>query len=224
MNVERRNRTAIWILAALCLLLGILLVTTVVSSNTAAPRRGADRPDGHWSPEPTSSPSTTATPVPSASAAPGQGGGSGSGSGGGTGIGSGSGSGGGGINQPAPSYTISGLLAQQLHPGDTYPLDLGLTNLGGAAMTALNLHVTISQVNAPHATASLPCSVSDFGAVQPPDGFSVSLAAHESTSLSARGIPSSQWPRISMLNTAANQDGCKGATLTLGFTGSSVTP
>ena len=51
------------------------------------------------------------------------------------------------------------------------------------------------------------------------------VGAYESTSLSARGIPSSQWPQIRMLNTAANQDGCKGATLTLSFTGSStVTP
>jgi hypothetical protein len=219
MNTVRRDRIAIWVLAALCLLLGILLVVTLVSSNAVHPRREAGRPGGHATSDPTSSPSATATPVPTASATPGQGGGS---SGGGGGIGGGTGSGGGSINQPSPAYTIAGSLPQQLHPGDEYPLDLTLTNLGNAAMTVVGLHVAISHVTAPNATPSRPCTVNDFAATQVANGFSVALGSFESTSLSARGVPSSQWPQISMLNTAANQDGCKGATLTLSFSGSST--
>src|SRR5947208_2371787 len=83
---------------------------------------------------------------------------------------------------------------------------LALTNLGGVAMTVIDLHVTISHVTAPNATPSRPCSVTDFAAAQVASGFALDLGPAESTSFSARSIPSSQWPQISMLNTAANQD------------------
>jgi hypothetical protein len=33
-------------------------------------------------------------------------------------------------------------------------------------------------------------------------------------------VPASQWPKISMLDTTANQDGCKGASLVLTYSGS----
>ncbi len=228
MDVRRRDRIAVWALAALCLLLGVLLAITVVSSTTVHPRRGTDRPGQHPSSDPSTPPqSTTANADPTTTPEPNKGGGSGSGTGvgGGNGTGRGNGTGGGSIDQPSPSYTIAGTLARPLRPGDMYPLDLALTNLGGVAMTVVDLHVTISHVTAPAATASRPCTVNDFAAVQLADGFSLDLGPAESTSLNARGIPSSQWPQVSMLNTAANQDGCKGATLTLSFTGSStVTP
>jgi hypothetical protein len=228
MDDRRRDRIAIWALAALCLLLGALLAITVVYSSGVPPRRGADGPGPHPSSDP-STPKPTASDTPAGDETPAPGGGSGRGSGGGsaggTGIGGGTGSGGGTVSQPSPSYTISGTLVQQLRPGDTYPLDLGLTNLGGVAMTVVDLRVTISHVTAPHATASHPCTLNDFAATQVATGFSVDLLASESTTLSARGIPSAQWPQLSMLNTSANQDGCKGATLALTFTGSStVTP
>jgi len=225
MRVSGRDPMVIWVLPALCIALSISLAATVVNSNAVHPRRGTER---YPSSAPTSSQqSATATPSPSVTPAPNQGGGSGggTGTGGGTNSGGGTGAGGGSIDQPTPSYAIGGTLTQQLHPGDVYPLDLSLTNLGGVAMMVIDLQVTISHVAAPNATASRPCTVNDFGAVQVADGFSVALGAYESTSLSAQGIPSSQWPQIRMLNTAANQDGCKGATLTLSFTGSStVTP
>jgi hypothetical protein len=219
MDVRRRDRIAIWTLAALCLLLTTVLAVSFISSIAAHPRRGADRSHPGGSPSPTASPSATPTPLATATPTPDQGNGSGSG----TGIGGGgTGTGGGSVNQPSPSYAISGTLSQQLRPGDMYPLDLTLTNLGSAAMTVVDLHVAISHVTAPNATPSQPCSVNDFAAAQVANGFSVALGSFESTSLSARGISSSQWPQISMLNTAANQDGCKGATLTLSFSGAST--
>ncbi|MEO8093871.1 MAG: hypothetical protein ABI632_02955 [Pseudolysinimonas sp.] len=116
-------------------------------------------------------------------------------------------------------FTIGGTLSQQLKPGDQYPLDLTLSNLTSSALNATNLQVSITGITAPNASASRPCSLADFYAVQVASGFSVVLAANETTSLSARGIPSAQWPQIGMTNTAANQDGCKGATLTLTFSG-----
>ena len=229
MDERRRGPIAItWALAALSLVLFALLVVSVVSSTSPHSRRGAERPAGgssHSTSTPTATPDPTADPTPSGTPAPGSGGGSGGGRGVGGGSASGSGGGSGSVDQPSPSYSIAGDLVQYLRPGDTYPLDLTLTNLTGNTMTALDLHVAISHVTAPNATSTHPCTVSDFAAAQVASGFSVALAPHESTSLSARGIPSSQWPQISMLNTAANQDGCKGATLTFVFSGSSaVTP
>jgi len=229
MDERRRDPIAItWALAALSLVLFALLVVSVVSSTSPHPRRGAERPAGgssHSTSTPTATADPTADPTPSGTPAPGSGGGSGGGRGVGGGSASGSGGGSGSVDQPSPSYSIAGDLVQYLRPGDNYPLDLTLTNLTGDPMTALDLHVAISHVTAPNATSTRPCTVSDFAVAQVATGFSVALASHESTSLSARGIPSSQWPQISMLNTAANQDGCKGATLTFVFSGSSaVTP
>jgi hypothetical protein len=222
MDVGRRDRIALWALSALCLLLGILLAMSLIGSLTAHPRRGAERSDQRPSPDPsTSAPSDPETPSPTDTPAPDQGHGAGGGTGGGGFGGGGTGSGGGSVEQPGASYTIAGTLTQQLRPGDVDALDLQLTNLGSAAMTALDLHVAISHVTAPAATASRPCTVNDFEVVQAAAGLTVDLSAYESTSLSARGIPTSQWPQIGMLNTTANQDGCKGATLTLSFSGSS---
>ena len=225
MNARRRDAIAIWALAALCVVLSALLVASVVNSFAAHPRRAfaGDSPSSGPAP---AGPTATPTPSPSGSPDPDPGGGSGGGTGtGGGGSAGGTGIGGGSVDQPSPAYTISGTLAQQLHPGDVFPLDLVLSNLGSASMTAIELHVSISHVTAPNATVSHPCTVNDFTAVQPDSALSISLAGFESASLSGRAIPSSQWPQIGMTNTAANQDGCKGATLTLTFSGSSaVTP
>jgi len=225
MDDERRSPLVItWALTGLSILLaGALTVVLVMNSSGGHSLRAIQRLDGGGSPLPTSSPSAAPTPDPSSSTAPpdagggrGVGGGSAGGGGGGHGTGSGS------VDQPAPSYTIGGTLAQPLRPGDVYPLDLALTNLGGTAMTATHLRVTVSQVSAPNSSTSLPCSVSDFTVTQTADAFTVALGPHESTSLSARGVPSSQWPQIGMVNSAANQDGCKNASLTLTFSGSSA--
>jgi len=223
MDDKRRGPIVItWALAGLCILLaGALTVVLVMNSSGRHSFRAIQRPDGGGSTLPTSSPSATPTPDPSSATpddAVGRGVGGGSAGGGGGGHGTGSGS----VDQPTPSYTIGGTLAQQMRPGDDYPLDLTLTNLTGTAMTATHLRVTISQVSAPNSSPSLPCTVSDFTVTQAADAFTVALGAHESTSLSARGVPSSQWPQIGMINSAANQDGCKNASLTLTFTGSSA--
>jgi len=223
MDDERRGPIVItWALAVLCILLaGALTAVLVMNSSGRHSLRAIERRDGGDSTLPTSSPSATPTPDPS-TAPPNDGGGRGVGSGSAGGGGGGHGTGSGSVDQPTPSYTIGGTLAQHLRPGDVYPLDLTLTNLTATAMTATHLRVTVSQVSAPNSSASLPCSVSDFTVTQAADVFTVALAAHESTSLSARGVPSSQWPQIGMINSAANQDGCKNASLTLTFTGSSV--
>lgn len=223
MDDERRGPNVItWALAGLSILLaGALTVVLVMSSSSGGHSLRAIQRPGGGSPLPIASPTAAPTPDPS-TAPPDAGGGSGVGGGSAGGGGVGGGTGSGSVDQPAPSYTIGGTLAQPLRPGDAYPLDLALTNLTGTAMTATHLRVTISQVSAPNSSPSLPCSVSDFTVMQTADSFALALGAHESTSLSARAVPSSQWPQIGMINSAANQDGCKNASLTLTFSGSSA--
>ena len=45
------------------------------------------------------------------------------------------------------------------------------------------------------------------------------LAASRTRSLTDLGFPQSQWPQVGMVNRPVNQDGCKGATVTLKYTG-----
>ena len=45
------------------------------------------------------------------------------------------------------------------------------------------------------------------------------VPANSTKSLSDLGLAKAKWPTVSMLETNANQDGCKGAKLTFAFTG-----
>ena len=54
------------------------------------------------------------------------------------------------------------------------------------------------------------------------DDLDLTLPPGRTSSLSDLSLPSGQWPQVGLLNTSVNQDGCKGATLTLDFTGSGV--
>ena len=81
-----------------------------------------------------------------------------------------------------------------------------------------HVRVTITSINAPKADGAHPCTLADFRVrpmrvgtfVLPRDGF---------TSLAGLGVPARQWPRLKMRNRPVNQDGCKGASLTLGYRG-----
>ena len=55
---------------------------------------------------------------------------------------------------------------------------------------------------------------------QAPDGIDLTLPPQATTSLSALSVPSTQWPQVGLRNTSVNQNGCKGASLTLEFSAS----
>jgi hypothetical protein len=67
-----------------------------------------------------------------------------------------------------------------------------------------------------------PCGVNDFTVTQFTGSYGFVLPAAGDTSLSRLGLPPSSWPQVSMLNRPVNQDGCKDATLNLGFTGTAL--
>ena len=50
------------------------------------------------------------------------------------------------------------------------------------------------------------------------------IAKNSTRSLQQLGIAPSSWPTVTMPNLATNQDACKGATFTLGYTGMAVKP
>lgn len=112
-----------------------------------------------------------------------------------------------------PSVVVPG-------PGTRTPLNVTLTNPNNQAMQVTNLTVAISSVTkSPSAPANRPCSAADYAIVPFSGSYPLSVGAGQSVSLSGLGISSGLWPAVAMLNSVANQDGCKGATISLSFSG-----
>ena len=109
--------------------------------------------------------------------------------------------------------------ATGLAPGISVPLDLRLTNPHRSPIAVTGLGVTIRGVTRA-AGVALPCGTGDYTVTAYRGRYPLIVPAHETRSLSALGVPSSAWPRLTMIDKPVNQDGCKGARLTLGYTGS----
>lgn len=113
-----------------------------------------------------------------------------------------------------------GSLVTPLSPGSSGPLDVALTNPNPETVTLTGLTIGLDSVSAPNAAAARPCIVADF-AVGPYTGPGLQLAAGATATLSQLGVAATDWPTVSMRNTASNQDDCQRAVLrfTLVLTG-----
>jgi len=120
------------------------------------------------------------------------------------------------------SFQIQGEAVGELSPGVSVPVDVRVTNPESSAMSLKSLETSVDAVNAPGAVPGLPCSVADFHVSQLEISEPLDVPASSTTSLGALGIPESEWPRIHMLRSSTNQDGCRRATLELGFVGTST--
>jgi hypothetical protein len=120
---------------------------------------------------------------------------------------------------PSHGFEIGGSLADPLSPGLSVPLDLTLTNPDYGEIRITDLEVSISQVVAPQADEGHPCSVDDFSVTPFSGDYPFAVGGNETSHLSELGIPEDDWPRINMFDRAVNQDGCKGASLTLEYAG-----
>jgi hypothetical protein len=100
-------------------------------------------------------------------------------------------------------------------------LGLAFSNPNNQPTSVTNLSVTIASISqtATAKAQGLPCTAADFAITQYSGPYPLSLPTG-SSSLTSVGVPASQWPKISMLDTTANQDGCKGASLVLTYSGS----
>lgn len=120
------------------------------------------------------------------------------------------------------AFTITGNLTGQLAPGVSLPLDLALTNPNKKQISITNLTVTIAGVvRTPAAiAANRPCTVADYAVAQYTGGYPLTVAGSATASLSQLSVPPSARPQILMRDTTSNQDGCKGATVNLAYSGS----
>ncbi len=119
-------------------------------------------------------------------------------------------------------FAIGAEPMEPMSPGVRVPLDLRLQNTNHTSMSVTDVKVVVRGVDAPNSTELLPCLVEDFTVDQVADDLDLTLPPGKTSSLSGLSLPSGQWPQVGLLNTSVNQDGCKGATLTLDFTGSGV--
>jgi len=118
------------------------------------------------------------------------------------------------------SFEITGSPTKRMSPGVHVPLDLRMQNTSKTSMAVHDLVVVVRRVDAHRATDRLPCLAEDFTVDQAPDTVDLTLPPRATTSLSALSVPSAQWPQVGLRNTSVNQDGCKGASLTLEFSAS----
>lgn len=109
-----------------------------------------------------------------------------------------------------------------LAPGVLRPLDLTVTNEDKKPVSVTNLTVSLQSVTrTPYAVShGLPCSLTDYAVRQYSGPYPLAVPGLSSRSLSQLGLPAGQWPQVVLVDRPVNQDGCKGATLTLGYAGS----
>src|SRR5665647_1143402 len=131
------------------------------------------------------------------------------------------------LNTKGKNFTISGNLSGLLAPGRTLPLQLSLTNPNKKSISVTNLSVTLQGVTRTSfaISHSQPCTLGDYAVIQYSGPYPLVLPGSSTATLSALGVASGQRPQIQLINKAGpsaanNQDGCKGATLSLSYSGS----
>ena len=115
------------------------------------------------------------------------------------------------------AFQIQGDATAPVSPGISVPLDLRFVNPHVEAMTVTHLKVTIRKLTAPGADRDHPCSVSDYSLKQIADSVEIMLPPSATTGFRDLRIPEKRWPRVGMIYGESNQDGCRGATLKLGY-------
>ncbi len=111
---------------------------------------------------------------------------------------------------------VTGAAQGQLRPGASAPVALSLRNPNSHRIQMRRVRVKITGIVAPQADAAHPCTKADYAVRQMPRQ-TLRLPARRSVDLAALGLPVASWPQLTMLNRPVNQDGCKGAQLTLRF-------
>lgn len=128
-----------------------------------------------------------------------------------TGTGTGAGSVG---TSTAVTVTQDSTVAGLVPGGPADVLDFTIDNPGDGPQTINSVVVSISDVTAPGT-----CTAGDFDIDQPSLGGAVELAVGDNTFTSGTGGDfENTGAQVSMINSASNQDGCKGATLEFTYT------
>lgn len=104
-------------------------------------------------------------------------------------------------------------------PGAGMPLNLSIANPNNQALNITNLTVSIQSVAKAVGAPAGTCSIADYAVSQFTGSYPLVVQPGLATSLSNLVSDSAQWPRLNMLETGSRQDACKGAVVTLSFTG-----
>ena len=116
------------------------------------------------------------------------------------------------------SVEISGNTRTLLRPGGSSRINLGFANDDSKPVTLRHVRVTITSISAPQADSEFPCTRADFR-IRPMRVRSLVIPGDAFTTLVRLDVPAWQWPNLKMRNRPVNQDGCKGASLKLGYVG-----
>jgi hypothetical protein len=121
-------------------------------------------------------------------------------------------------NQSAKPFSIAGSAAGLLGPGIApSPIDLAVTNPNNQPLRITNFGVTVS------GTSKAGCTAADFSVRQYGGSYPLTVpAGAQGARLSSLGVPAAALPAVSMISTGGNQNACKGATVTLSYTGSAT--
>jgi hypothetical protein len=120
------------------------------------------------------------------------------------------------------SFKIEGDATREIVPGIQVPIELRFTNGQPKPMTISRLRVSIEQLDTPHADSGHPCTLEDFELTQVSGYEEWILLPNSTIGLRELGLAPSKWPQITMRNRPVNQDGCKGAKLTLNYSAHGV--
>jgi hypothetical protein len=123
------------------------------------------------------------------------------------------------ITSKGKDFTISGNVSGLLAPGVSQPLNLTLVNPNNQTLSITNLTVTVQSVAKKAGAPAGPCSTADYAVTQYSGPYPLSVPANGSASLSGLQVAQAKWPQVRMLDSATNQDGCKGASVTLSYSG-----
>jgi len=115
---------------------------------------------------------------------------------------------------PPQDYAIAGDVPQTLLPGTTASIDLRITNPNPVPITVVSNTTTFT-------TSTGSCSPSNFAS--PHDlRVPVTVPAGSSVTLSEAGVPRADWPTVTMVDTASDQDPCAGALVGLHYRGEAI--
>jgi large repetitive protein len=119
------------------------------------------------------------------------------------------------------NFTIGGGPSGQLFPGAAAsPINLQFSNPNSVGMSVTSLSMSVQSVSsAPNATPAHPCTVADFALTQFSGSYPFTIPPG-SSSLTSLGFSPAQMPKVRMLESGGNQDGCKNATISLSYSGS----
>jgi hypothetical protein len=116
---------------------------------------------------------------------------------------SGSGSGTGTVASSNGELKLHGTISEELSPGKTSPVTFTADNAGTSSLQVGTVHAVVS-------TDKVGCEVSDFSIAD--------TAENQTIAAGASNVALANEGSITMADTEANQDACKGATITLTLT------